>query len=115
MVANSFAESAMATNLKSLAGISIQRARNRNPEQRREQRFSDIVDHAIILFRGEQHQVRVVNISSRGTMIETDLVPRLGEPVMVRFEACSGIHAFARWCRDGRVGLNFGHEIVLSS
>lgn len=105
----------MATSQLSLAGIPIRRGRNRNVEQRSEERFDDIVDNAVIYFRGEQHKVRVVNISSRGTMIETDLVPRLGEPVLVQFEACSRIQAFARWCRDGRIGLNFGHEIVLSS
>ena len=55
----------------------------------------------------------VVNISSRGTMIESDIAPRLGESVIIRFEGCSPIHAFVRWASDGRVGLNFGCELIV--
>jgi hypothetical protein len=47
-------------------------------------------------------------------MVECDLIPRLGETIIVEFEHCSRIHAFVRWIRDGRIGLNFGHEIVLA-
>jgi hypothetical protein len=115
MVSGRFPESAMATNQISLAGIPIHRGRGRNVDQRSEERFDGIVDSAVLFFRGERHKVQVVNISSRGTMIETDLMPRLGEPVLVQFEACSRIQAFVRWAREGRIGLNFGHEIVLSS
>ncbi|HYJ84028.1 MAG TPA: hypothetical protein VEW26_14440, partial [Allosphingosinicella sp.] len=50
---------------------------------------------------------------TRGTMIESGLSPRLGETVLVEFPECSRIHAFVRWARDGRIGLNFGHEMVL--
>ena len=57
--------------------------------------------------------VPVVNISSRGTMIESDIAPRLGESVIIRFDGCSPIHAFVRWARDGRVGLNFGCELMI--
>jgi hypothetical protein len=47
-------------------------------------------------------------------MIESALAPRLGETILVEFPECSRIHAFVRWARDGRIGLNFGHEMVLS-
>jgi hypothetical protein len=57
--------------------------------------------------------VPVVNISSRGTMIECEIMPRIGETIIIRFDHCTPIQAFVRWVRDGRVGLNFGHEIVL--
>jgi hypothetical protein len=46
-------------------------------------------------------------------MIEADFAPRLGETVLVQFPECSRIHAFVRWNREGRIGLNFGHEILL--
>lgn len=96
-----------------LGALRIQRAEGSAVDQRCEDRHSDIVDSALIHFRGSQYRVPVVNISSRGTMIECDLAPRLGESVLVEFDSCSRIHAFVRWCRDGRIGLNFGHEIVL--
>ena len=46
-------------------------------------------------------------------MIESEIEPRLGESVIIRFEGCSPIHAFVRWVRDGRIGLNFGCELTL--
>ena len=82
-------------------------------EQRSEERREGVVDGATLFFRGEQHHVAVINLSSRGTMIETGIAPRLGESVVIRFDGYSPMHAFVRWVRDGRVGLNFGGEIVL--
>jgi hypothetical protein len=82
-------------------------------ERRSEERHEGLVESATIWFRGAAHNVPVLNISSRGTMIETDIAPRLGETVLVEFPECSKIHAFVRWARDGRIGLNFGHEILI--
>ena len=96
-----------------LAGSIIPRAEQRRIDQRCEERRSDVVDHALITFRGEHHLVRVGNISTRGTMIETSIMPRIGEAVFIQFENCTRIHAFVRWVRDGHVGLSFGHEIIL--
>ena len=55
----------------------------------------------------------MLNISTRGVMVETSILPRLGETVIVRFDGCSPIHAFARWTKDGRVGLHFGCELII--
>lgn len=96
-----------------LARIMIPREQGRVVDQRSEDRHPGVVDAACIYFRGEAYQVPVINISSRGTMIESNLMPRLGETIVVEFQDCSRIHAFVRWIRDGRIGLNFGHEIVL--
>jgi PilZ domain len=82
-------------------------------EQRSEPRFEGLVERAALSFRGADHIVPVINISSRGTMIESTLEPRLGESVKIRFEGCSPIYAFVRWAREGRIGLNFGCELIL--
>ena len=82
-------------------------------ERRVEQRFEGLVQNAMLCFRGQQHEVPVVNISSRGTMVESDIQPRLGESVKIVFEGCSPIYAFVRWARDGRLGLKFGCEMIL--
>jgi len=37
-------------------------------EQRSEPRYEDLIDRAILTFRGADYPVPVVNISSRGTM-----------------------------------------------
>lgn len=96
-----------------LAGNLIPRAEPRRVEQRSEPRHADLIERAVVTFRGQEYLVPVVNISSRGTMVESDIVPRIGESVSIQFEQCTRMQAFVRWVRDGRLGLNFGHEIVL--
>jgi hypothetical protein len=85
----------------------------RHVDPRSEPRFHGLVESAILTFRGGEYSVPVVDISSRGTQIESDILPRLGESVLIRFEGCSPIYAFVRWNREGRLGLNFGCELVL--
>ena len=98
---------------KGLAGDLIPRTQPRTAEQRSEERLDDVVCRAVILFRSQEHLVPVINLSSRGTMIQADILPRIGESLIVQFDGCTRIHAFVRWVRDGRIGLNFGHEILL--
>ena len=82
-------------------------------ERRSEPRYEGLVEVAILSFRGAEHQVPVVNISSRGTQVESEIQPRLGESVKITFDGCSPIYAFVRWARDGRLGLRFGCEMIL--
>jgi hypothetical protein len=82
-------------------------------DRRGEERVEGLVDSALLHFRGKPYRVPVLNISSRGAQIECALETRLGEPVLVEFDQCSRMHAFVRWNREGRIGLNFGHELVL--
>lgn len=82
-------------------------------DRRSEPRQESLGDLAVLQFRGHEYVVPVVNISSRGTQIETDLTPRLGESVVIRFQGCSPLYAFVRWIRDGRLGLNFGCELTI--
>jgi hypothetical protein len=82
-------------------------------DRRGEERREGLIENALLHLRGKPYRVPVLNISSRGAMIECALEPRLGEPVLVEFDQCSSIHAFVRWSREGRIGLNFGHELVL--
>jgi hypothetical protein len=96
-----------------LGGDLIPRAQPRLIDQRCEDRHDGVIERAVILFRGQEYLVPVVNISSRGTMVECDIMPRIGEAIVIQFESCTRIHAFVRWVRDGRLGLNFGHEIIL--
>jgi hypothetical protein len=83
-------------------------------DRRGEERREGLVESALLHFRGKAYRVPVLNISSRGAMIECSLETRLGEPVLVEFDQCSRMHAFVRWSREGRMGLNFGHELVLA-
>ena len=85
----------------------------RHVDPRSEPRYEGLVESAVLTFRGAEYPVPVINISSRGTQIESDILPRLGESVLIRFEGCSPIYAFVRWTREGRLGLNFGCEMIL--
>ena len=85
----------------------------RHVDPRSEPRYQGLVESAVLTFRGAQYEVPVIDISTRGTQIESDILPRLGESVLIRFEGCSPIYAFVRWTRDGRLGLNFGCELTL--
>jgi hypothetical protein len=85
----------------------------RHVDPRSEPRYEGLVESAVLTFRGADYPVPVINISSRGTQIESDILPRLGESVLIRFDGCSPIYAFVRWTRDGRLGLNFGCEMIL--
>ncbi len=96
-----------------LAGDLIPRDQPRIIDQRSEERHEGLVDRAVLVFRGQDYIVPVINISSRGLMVECDILPRIGENVVIRFDGCSPIQAFVRWLKDGRLGLNFGHELVL--
>jgi len=82
-------------------------------EKRSEARHEGLVEYATLTFRSQNVRVPVINISSRGTMVESDIVPRLGESVMIRFDGCSPLYAFVRWNREGRLGLNFGCELTI--
>ncbi len=82
-------------------------------ERRAEPRYEGLIDIATLAFRGREHRVPVVNISSRGTMVESDIEPRLGESVKITFDGCTPIYAFVRWAREGHVGLKFGCEMIL--
>jgi hypothetical protein len=93
--------------------VNIHQSRAEAAERRVAERHEGLIDSATIWFRGAAIDVSVLNISSRGTMIESDISPRLGETILVNFPECSRIQAFVRWAYDGRIGLNFGHEILI--
>src|SRR6218665_3901795 len=82
-------------------------------DRRGEPREARAGESSILIFRGDSYPAPVLNISSRGTMIQCGISPRLGESVMIHFDGCSPIYAFVRWAKDGRVGLNFGCELTI--
>ena len=98
---------------RALSGSLVVRSEPRTADQRSEPRLEGIVERGRICFRDSISMVPVLNISSRGAMIESDIAPRLGETVTIEFDGCSRIRAFVRWAREGRIGLNFGGELVI--
>jgi hypothetical protein len=68
-----------------LARIAITRQESRKTNQRREDRYVNLAERAVIIFRRKRVEVDVVNVSSHGVMIESDIEPRLGERIEVQF------------------------------
>jgi hypothetical protein len=96
-----------------LAGYMVPRTQPRLADQRAEPRHHDLANRAILVFRGADHLVPVLNISWRGIMLESGVAPRIGERVVVQLQNRVRVQAIVRWIRDGRIGLNFDRDVPL--
>ena len=103
----------MAMNAHIPCAEMVARAEKKAVDRRSEARHENVVDCSTLFFRGTVQLVPVVNISTRGAMIESAIEPRIGESVIIRFEGCSPVYASVRWARGGRIGLAFGTELVI--
>jgi hypothetical protein len=92
-----------------LDGGMIPRTVKRMFDQRDEPRFDVDGDlqTAVLTHRGQNHVVRVGNISSGGVMVVYADVPNIGEPVTLQLLDHGAVAGQVRWVRDGRVGINF--------
>jgi hypothetical protein len=96
-----------------LTRIPIKRQEARVTNQRMEDRHRDVVEESTIIFRRKRHVAHVVNVSSRGAMIEADIEPRIGESLDILFTDENKTRCAVRWIREGRIGVEFVHETIL--
>lgn len=96
----------------SLIAVQIPREERRQTNQRREDRFRGVVDRATIIFRRKRSLVKVVNISPSGIMIESTLMPRIGETIGVEFEGFDRLEGTVCWVKQGRIGLDLGEGSI---
>ena len=96
-----------------LSGITIRRQEARRCDQRREHRHVNVVDRAALRYQRRIYEVAVLNLSSRGAMIECELRPRIGARLGLRFADCNETVCSVRWVRDGRIGLEFDKETLV--
>jgi hypothetical protein len=99
--------------LGGLSKIAIRREEARVTNQRGEDRLLGQVEQSIIHFRRRKFVVRVVNVSSRGAMIESDIEPRIGERIDIQFTDDNRTRCIVRWVRENRIGLEFVEETIL--
>jgi hypothetical protein len=99
--------------LGGLTKIAIRREEARITNQRSEDRLRDRVEQSVIYFRRRKYEVRVVNVSSRGAMIESDIEPYIGEALDIQFSEEIRTRCLVRWVREGRIGLEFVKEAIL--
>jgi len=95
-----------------LANLAIPRAARRRANHRQENRFNGVVKRATIFFRRRKLLVRVVNISGGGVMIESGIMPWIGEVIGLEFEGFDRLDAVVRWVKKGRVGLDVGEGTI---
>jgi hypothetical protein len=96
----------------SLVDVPIQRDERRTANQRSEDRFNGVVKRATVIFRRKRSLVSVVNISGGGVMIESSIVPRIGEAIGLEFEGFERLEAVVRWVKRGRIGLDVGQGTI---
>ena len=95
-----------------LVDIPIPRQERRKTNQRSEDRFLNVIERATITFRRKKLLVRIVNVSGSGVMIESNIVPRIGEVIGLQFDDFDGLQAVVRWVREGRIGLDVGEGAI---
>lgn len=98
--------------LGGLTAIAVKRQETRITNQRCEDRLRDIVEETVMVFRRKKVPVRVVNVSSRGAMIQSDVEARIGEKIDLLFTEKNKTKCVVRWMREGRVGLEFLNETI---
>ena len=95
-----------------LVDIPIPRQERRRTDQRSEDRFLNVVERATITFRRKKSLVRIVNVSGGGVMIESNIMPRIGEVIGLEFDNFDRLQAVVRWVRKGRIGLDVGEGAI---
>ncbi|HEX9954145.1 MAG TPA: PilZ domain-containing protein, partial [Allosphingosinicella sp.] len=66
----------------------------------------------VMVFRRKKHKVKVVNVSSRGAMVASDVEARIGEKVDLLFTDKNKTNCVVRWVREGRIGVEFLNETI---
>jgi hypothetical protein len=107
------AKSKEGASLAGLTKIAIKRQEARVTDQRLEDRLRGIVESTTIIFRRRRQDVAVVNVSSRGAMIRSEIEPRIGEKIDLLFDGRNRTKCIVRWVREGRLGLEFVDETIL--
>ena len=101
-----------AAQLGGLTKIAIKRQETRITNQRLEDRHRNIVEEADIVFRRKRLRAGVINVSSRGAMLASDIEPRIGEKIDILFTPATKTKCAVRWVREGRIGIEFLDEII---
>ena len=98
---------------KGLGAVSIGRRGARAIHQRNEDRHYLNGTTARAAFGSSEYEVKILNLSSNGVMIELEDEIAIGERVSLTFDECAPITAEARWIRGRKAGLEFVAETVI--
>jgi hypothetical protein len=91
----------------SLDGGMIPRTVKRMFDERCEERVEADLQTAVFTHRGQEHVVRLVNVSASGAMVIFSGMPHIGEAVSLQLLGRDAVIGHVMWVRDGRIGVNF--------
>ena len=91
----------------SLMGLPNKRETTRMMHQRSGDRLPGIMTTTTLSVRRARHETAVLNLSSDGAMIETDVELRIGDRVTITLPDGTDGRCIVRWLRERRVGLEF--------
>ncbi len=91
----------------SLLGLPVKRETSRTTHQRSGDRLPGIMASTTLGVRRAKYETVVLNLSSDGAMIETDVELHIGDRVTIVLPDGTDGRCIVRWLRDARVGLEF--------
>lgn len=91
----------------SLTAIPVKRETTRTTHQRTGDRLPGVMASTMVTFRRAKHEAAVLNLSSDGAMIQSDLEMPIGARITISLPDGTDGKCFVRWVRDGRTGLEF--------
>lgn len=91
----------------SLMSLPVKRETSRTTHQRVGDRIPGIMASTTLSIRRARHETAVLNLSSDGVMIETDVELHIGDRVGITLPDGTDGRCIVRWMRDGRVGMEF--------
>jgi hypothetical protein len=96
-----------------LNSIAVVREETRRANTRDEDRHRLPDEGVRLTHKGHNHEVRLVNLSGGGAMVEGDLEPMLWDRVELHLGENGTIECAVRWIKGDRIGLEFAHETQL--
>jgi hypothetical protein len=98
----------------SLQAVAVPRSQSRSANHRDNDRYR-LPDEVLIAKHGrKRHQVRLINLSGGGAMIEGPFSPEMWDRVDLELGQGGTIECAVRWLRGDRIGLEFAHETKIS-
>ena len=94
-----------------LQGNMIPRSVKRMFDERSEERLDAESQTVVLSFRGRNHIVGLVNLSSSGAMVRFTGDAHIGESVSLQLLDRGSIAGQVRWLRDGRMGVSFSRPL----
>jgi hypothetical protein len=94
----------------SLNSIAVPREESRRANTRDQDRHRLPDEQVHVTHKRKSHEVKLVNLSGGGAMIEGEFEPMLWDRIDLHLGENGTIECAVRWIKGGRVGLEFAHE-----